>query len=95
MVCVYVHVLVPFSGLRCGALIAHDLTLRVTVGVSNTQLKSTFFTTMQELICVASTNMSALRTSVFVPNGSPIAIRWALAKFCTNIGTHMKSRFKT
>ena len=50
---------------------------------------------MQELICVASTNMSALRTSVFVPNGSPIAIRWALAKFCTNIGTHMKSRFKT
>ena len=54
-----------------------------------------FFTTMQELIRVASTNRSALRTSVFVPNGSPIAIRWALAKFCTNIGTHMKSRFKT
>ena len=40
--CVYVHVLVPFSGLRCGALTAHDLTLRVTVGVSNTQLKGTF-----------------------------------------------------
>ena len=54
-----------------------------------------FLTTMQELICAASTNMSALRTSVFMPNGSPIAIRWALAKLCTNIGTHMKSRFKT